>query len=132
MPIDVRFTARLPWPMAIPIGKKKFARPSPVSGSPTPARAGSTRPPTATGRADKFFSQTMSRRSRRRLPAEPVRVEITDLSHDGRGVGRVDEKAVFVHGALPGETVQARLIARNRRYDEALCVEVIEPSSDRV
>lgn len=69
---------------------------------------------------------------RRRLPAEPITVEISDLSHDGRGVGRHGDKAVFVHGALPGETVSAKLIGRNRRFDEALCEEVIEASSERV
>lgn len=74
----------------------------------------------------------MGRRHRRKLPAEPVVAEITDLGHDGRGVGRIEEKAIFIHGALPGETVRARVIARNRRYDEALCTEVIEPSPDRV
>jgi 23S rRNA (uracil1939-C5)-methyltransferase len=74
----------------------------------------------------------MSRRRRRKLPAEPVVVEITDLAHDGRGVGRVDGKAIFVHGALPGETVSARLIDRARKHDEAVCESVISASSDRV
>ncbi|HSH26197.1 MAG TPA: TRAM domain-containing protein, partial [Wenzhouxiangella sp.] len=71
-------------------------------------------------------------RRRRRLPTEPITVEITDLSHDGRGVGRHGDKAVFVHGALPGETVSAKLIGRNRRFDEALCEEVITASPERV
>ncbi len=71
-------------------------------------------------------------RKRRRLPSEPVTLEITDLTHDGRGVGRCEDKAVFVHGALPGETVSARLIGRNRRHDEAVCVEVIGSSPQRV
>lgn len=74
----------------------------------------------------------MGRAQRRRLPAEPVTIQITDLSHDGRGVGRMGEKAVFVHGALPGETVRARLVARNRRHDEALAVEVIQAAPERV
>jgi len=74
----------------------------------------------------------MSRKRRRRLPVDPVTVSISDLSHDGRGVGRISDKAVFVHGALPGETVSARLIARNRRFDEAVCLEVLEPSPDRI
>ena len=74
----------------------------------------------------------MSRKRRRRLPADPVSVSISDLSHDGRGVGRLDEKAVFVHGALPGETVSARLIARNRRFDEAICLDVLDSSPDRI
>ncbi len=74
----------------------------------------------------------MAKRHRRRLPAEPVSIDISDLSHDGRGVGRSGEKAIFVHGALPGETVAARLIARNRRYDEAVVTEVLQASADRV
>lgn len=71
-------------------------------------------------------------RKRRRLPTEPVSLEITDLSHDGRGVGHHNDKAVFVRGALPGETVAARLTGRHRRFDEALCEEVTNPSPDRV
>jgi len=74
----------------------------------------------------------LARGKRRRLPAEPVEVEITDLSHDGRGVGRVDDKVVFVHGALPGERVSARLTGRNRRFDEAVVLAVDTPSRERV
>ncbi|MDX1626485.1 MAG: TRAM domain-containing protein, partial [Wenzhouxiangellaceae bacterium] len=74
----------------------------------------------------------MGSRRRRRLPAEPVDVVISDLSHDGRGVGRVEDKVVFVHGALPGERVSARLTGRNRRFDEAVTVEVHEASDERV
>lgn len=74
----------------------------------------------------------MSRRRRRKLPAEPIVVEITDLAHDGRGVGHVDGKATFVHGALPGETVSARLIDRARKHDEAVCEAVEVASVDRV
>ncbi len=74
----------------------------------------------------------MGQRRRRKLPAEPVLVEISDLAHDGRGVGRIDGKAVFVHGALPGERVSARLIDRTRKYDEALCLEVLQASPERV
>ena len=58
--------------------------------------------------------------------------EMTDLAHDGRGVGRVGDKAIFVHGALPGETVRVRLVGRNRRFDEGICEEVITASPDRI
>ncbi|MBS3823059.1 MAG: 23S rRNA (uracil(1939)-C(5))-methyltransferase RlmD [Wenzhouxiangellaceae bacterium] len=74
----------------------------------------------------------MARRRRRRLPDEPVEVGISDLSHDGRGVGRIEEKVVFVHGALPGERVSARLVGRNRRFDEAVTLAVEAPSHERV
>ena len=73
----------------------------------------------------------MGRRARRRLPLEPVEVEISDLSHDGRGVGRVEDKVTFVHGALPGERVSARLTGRNRRFDEAVTLAVGIPSAQR-
>lgn len=74
----------------------------------------------------------MSRKRRRKLPAQPVLVEITDLAADGRGVGKVEEKTVFVHGALPGETVQARLTGRNRRFDEGICIELEQASAERI
>ncbi|NKI34412.1 23S rRNA (uracil(1939)-C(5))-methyltransferase RlmD [Wenzhouxiangella sp. XN79A] len=74
----------------------------------------------------------MGRQRRRRLPAEPVAVEIHDLAHDGRGVGRIEDKVVFVHGALPGERVLARLTGRNRKFDEAIALAVEQASDERV
>ncbi len=74
----------------------------------------------------------MGRRNRARLPAEPLELEITGLSHDGRGVAEWEGKKVFVHGALPGETVQVRLTRRLRRYDEGHALAVENPSSERV
>ncbi len=59
-------------------------------------------------------------------------LDIIDLSHDGRGVGRVDGKAVFVDGALAGERVRARMKKRKRSFDEAELLEVLSPSADRV
>ncbi len=59
-------------------------------------------------------------------------LDISDLSHDGRGVARHEGKAVFVHGALPGERVRAQRTARHRQYDEAKVEEVLVASPDRV
>ena len=58
--------------------------------------------------------------------------DVLDLSHDGRGVARMDGKAVFVEGALPGERVKFRVFKRRRQFDEAGLVEVLTPSVDRV
>lgn len=70
-------------------------------------------------------------RSRTKINRE-FEVEISDLLHDGRGVGHVDGKAVFVTGALPGEIVRVKQTGRNRNYDEGETLEVLKASPDRV
>lgn len=70
-------------------------------------------------------------RQRQRLDPD-FEIALDGLSHDGRGVGRRDGKAVFVSGALPGERVRARQTAKNRHFDEAAAFEVLEASPDRV
>lgn len=73
-----------------------------------------------------------------RLDPTPHTLAILDLSHDGRGVARWPAghaqagKAVFVAGALPGETVRAQQTARSRHFDEARTLEVLQASADRV
>lgn len=70
---------------------------------------------------------------RRLKPAStPETADIVSLDHDGRGVARIDGKAVFVPGALPGETVLLRRRQRRRRHDEAELLEVLRPAPDRV
>ncbi|HEX5121827.1 MAG TPA: 23S rRNA (uracil(1939)-C(5))-methyltransferase RlmD [Rhodanobacteraceae bacterium] len=59
-------------------------------------------------------------------------VDITDLTHDGRGVAHVDGKAVFVTGALPGERAVVRIAARHRSFDEARVDTLLTRSPDRV
>jgi 23S rRNA (uracil1939-C5)-methyltransferase len=66
------------------------------------------------------------------VSATPFEAVITDLSHDGRGVTRVDGKAVFVSGALLDEHVLLRLRKRHRHFDEAEVVELITRSPHRV
>ena len=73
-----------------------------------------------------------------RIDQTPFQIEITNLTHDGRGVGRRAEgqpnagKTVFVSGALPGEIVMAQQTGRQRSFDEAKAVQVLQASSDRV
>lgn len=60
-------------------------------------------------------------------------LEITRLSHDGRGVGRDAEgKTVFVDGALPGEKVSFTIKNKKRRFDEAQVLDILSPSPARV
>lgn len=57
---------------------------------------------------------------------------IDGLTHDGRGVGRHENKAVFVTGALVGERVRAVQTGRRSNFDEATLTSVLVPSPDRV
>lgn len=57
---------------------------------------------------------------------------IESLSHEGRGVARLDQKAVFVSGALPGERVRAQIVKKHRQYDDAAVTQVLNASPDRV
>lgn len=72
------------------------------------------------------------RRRRARLPEGEFEAEILNMSHDGRGVARVDGKATFVHGALPGELVKFRYLNRKRSHDEGQTVEVVRAAAQRV
>jgi 23S rRNA (uracil1939-C5)-methyltransferase len=71
-------------------------------------------------------------RKNKPVSRQPVLVEIEKLSHEGRGVARVNGKTVFIHGALPGEQVLFEYRQHHRRFDEGVVVEVRRASPNRV
>ena len=77
----------------------------------------------------------MSRRRHgrgKKLPTEPVTLEVSSLSHEGRGIAHIDGKVAFVDGALAEEEVLATYVRRRGRFDELKTVEVLKPASTRV
>lgn len=64
------------------------------------------------------------------MPMTTGRVE--DLSHDGRGIARLNNKTVFIEGALPGEDVDFQIVRRHREYDEARIRNIRNKSAERV
>ena len=71
------------------------------------------------------------RKRRNRLP-EPTTVVIESMSHEGRGIAHINGKTVFVFGALTGEEVKIQIRKSNRKYDEAITLEVIKASESRI
>jgi 23S rRNA (uracil1939-C5)-methyltransferase len=57
---------------------------------------------------------------------------IESITHEGHGVAHVDGKAVFIEGALPGETVLYRTLNRGKTYDLGRMIEIVTASPDRV
>lgn len=59
-------------------------------------------------------------------------IRIESLSHDGRGIATIDNKKMFVEGALTNELVNYQITHQHKSYNEALAVLVLEPSAKRV
>ncbi|MCL2085593.1 TRAM domain-containing protein [Candidatus Saccharibacteria bacterium] len=73
----------------------------------------------------------MRRKQKRREIFE--RVEIGEIVPTGQGIGELaDGRKAFVWGALPGETVEARLTKVKKSYAEGVASEIIEASPRRV
>ena len=61
-----------------------------------------------------------------------VELEITDMTDDGKGLGRLSGLAIFVAGAVPGDQVSARITRLKKRYAFAETIELLEASVARV
>lgn len=73
----------------------------------------------------------MRRKQHRKLPAS-TEATIEALSHDGRGIARLNGKITFIQGALPDERVRFQYLAQKRDYDEGFALEVVTPALNRV
>lgn len=60
-------------------------------------------------------------------------MKIEKLVHGGQGLGTLEDgRKVFVWNALPGETVNIRIIKKKRSYLEAIAEEVVVASTERI
>ncbi|PSB08326.1 23S rRNA (uracil-5-)-methyltransferase RumA, partial [filamentous cyanobacterium CCP2] len=59
-------------------------------------------------------------------------IEISDLNHDGQGVGRWDGRVVFVPDTVPGDRLLVRLVRVKPQYAYGKLHELIKPSPYRV
>jgi 23S rRNA (uracil1939-C5)-methyltransferase len=61
-----------------------------------------------------------------------IEVAVESMAFTGRGVGRVDNRVVFVSGGIPGDRVLATITKKKKSYFEASVKEILEPSPDRI
>src|SRR3954468_9807040 len=65
-------------------------------------------------------------------PGTALQVSVDDFAFGGAGVARIEGYVVFVRGAVPGDRVVARVTRSKRDYAEAVLVDVIDASDERI
>jgi 23S rRNA (uracil1939-C5)-methyltransferase len=61
----------------------------------------------------------------------PSFLDVTSLDQEGRGVARIEGKAVFVEGALPGERVTYTTLKRKPSFEIARAEIIVRASAER-
>lgn len=59
-------------------------------------------------------------------------VEIFNLDHQGRGIGRINNKIIFISNALPGEIIEAKIVLEKKNFYEGKINRVLKASDDRI
>lgn len=60
-----------------------------------------------------------------------IRLSVRRMGINGEGIGYFQKKVVFVEGAIPGETVLARVFEANRQFARARLLRLLKPSPRR-
>lgn len=70
--------------------------------------------------------------SRKKKNREPVELLIESIAFEGKSVAKKDGMVYFLRGAVPGDKVSAIVTRKKKNFAEALLVEVLESSADRI
>lgn len=61
-----------------------------------------------------------------------IETDIIDLTDEGDGVGRVDQRVVFIPDTMPGDRVTARLVRVKPNYAHGKLIDLLTASPDRI
>lgn len=61
-----------------------------------------------------------------------MEIQITNLDHQGRGIGRINDKIIFIPNTIPGEIVNAKITLEKKKYLEGSVIEFIKTAPERV
>lgn len=59
-------------------------------------------------------------------------VEIFNLDHQGRGIGRINNKIIFIPNALPGEIIEAKIVLEKKNFYEGKINSILKSSAERI
>ena len=61
-----------------------------------------------------------------------MKVNVIKFDHFGRGIGKINDKVVFIDKALPGEIVDIKITNEKKNYLESKIENIIKESNDRL
>lgn len=61
-----------------------------------------------------------------------MKVEIVKLDDFGRGICFVNNKVTFVPNTIPGDIVNIKIVKENKKYNEAILIDLVKSSSERI
>ena len=61
-----------------------------------------------------------------------MKVEIVKLDDFGRGICFVNNKVTFVPNTIPGNIVNIKIVKENKKYNEAILIDLVKSSSKRI
>lgn len=60
------------------------------------------------------------------------KILIEKLDHQGRGIGKLNDKVIFINNALPGEEINAEITLEKKKYYEGKVIDIIKESNERI
>lgn len=60
-----------------------------------------------------------------------MKIQVEKIAHGGEGIGRLNGRALFIEGALPGETVRIELLPEKKGVQHARLIQILTPSPER-
>lgn len=61
-----------------------------------------------------------------------MQVRIIYMDHKGNGIGKIDDKIVFIPKGITGDLVDIEIVKSHKKYDEGRILEIIQSSDDRI
>ncbi len=66
------------------------------------------------------------------MKKQKIKLKIDDLTENGDGVAKFNDKIVFVYGALVGDTVLAEVVKEKKNYMQAKIIKLLDAADERI
>ena len=61
-----------------------------------------------------------------------MEVKIVDMDHKGNGIGKINNKVIFIPKAITGDFLDIEIVKSHKKYDEGRILKIIEASDNRI